>query len=164
MCGVYGDGWCRIEHLNDPQAPPATRLVPAASAIVADAAGRILLQRRTDNALWSIPGGAMEVGESIAQTAVREVKEETGLEVAPERLVGIYSNPRHVVEYADGEVRQQFSICFACRLLGGQLATSDESSEVGFFTPAEVEAMPVHESIRLRIRHYLERRPEPVIA
>jgi ADP-ribose pyrophosphatase YjhB (NUDIX family) len=131
---------------------------------VADDDGRILLQRRTDNALWSIPGGAMEVGESIAQTAVREVKEETGLEVAPERLVGIYSNPRHVVEYADGEVRQQFSICFACRLVGGQLATSDESSEVGFFTPAEVEAMPVHESIRLRIRHYLERRPEPVIA
>jgi hypothetical protein len=44
------------------------------------------------------------------------------------------------------------------------VAVSDESSEVGFFTPAEVEAMPVHESIRLRIRHYLEHRPEPVIA
>jgi ADP-ribose pyrophosphatase YjhB (NUDIX family) len=154
----------RIEHFNDPQAPPANSLVPAASAIVVDDAGRILLQRRTDNALWSIPGGAMEVGESIAETVVREVKEETGLDVAPERLVGIYSNPRHVVEYADGEVRQQFSVCFACRLVGGQPATSHESSEVGFFTPAEVEAMPVHESIRLRIRHYLERRPEPVIA
>jgi ADP-ribose pyrophosphatase YjhB (NUDIX family) len=126
MCGVYGDGWCRIEHLNDPQAPPATRLVPAASAIVADAAGRILLQRRTDNALWSIPGGAMEVGESIAQTAVREVKEETGLEVAPERLVGIYSNPRHVVEYADGEVRQQFSTALpaGCSAASWRLATS----------------------------------------
>jgi ADP-ribose pyrophosphatase YjhB (NUDIX family) len=154
----------RIEHLNDPQAPSANSLVPAASAIVVDDAGRILLHRRTDNALWSIPGGAMEVGESIAQTVVREVKEETGLDVAPERLVGVYSNPRHVVEYADGEVRQQFSVCFACRLVGGQVATGDESSEVGFFTPAQIQAMPVHESIRLRIRHYLERRPEPVIA
>jgi ADP-ribose pyrophosphatase YjhB (NUDIX family) len=154
----------RIEHFNDPQAPPANSLVPAASAIVVNDAGRILLQRRTDNALWSIPGGAMEVGESIAETVVREVKEETGLEVEPERLVGIYSNPKHVVEYADGEIRQQFSICFACRLVGGQLATSDESSEVGFFAPAEVEAMPVHPSIRLRIRHYLERRHDPVIA
>jgi ADP-ribose pyrophosphatase YjhB (NUDIX family) len=154
----------RIEHLNDPQAPSANSLVPAASAIVVDDAGRILLHRRTDNALWSIPGGAMEVGESIAETVVREVKEETGIDVEPERLVGIYSNPRHVVEYADGEVRQQFSVCFACRLVGGQVALSDESSEVGFFTPAQVEAMPVHESIRLRIRHYLERRPEPVIA
>jgi ADP-ribose pyrophosphatase YjhB (NUDIX family) len=154
----------RIEHFNDPAAPAANRLVPAASAIVVDDAGRILLHRRTDNALWSIPGGAMEVGESIAETVVREVKEETGLDVAPERLVGIYSNPRHVIEYADGEVRQQFSVCFACRLVGGHPALSDESSEVGFFTPAQIQAMPVHESIHLRIRHYLEHRPEPVIA
>jgi ADP-ribose pyrophosphatase YjhB (NUDIX family) len=154
----------RIEHFNNPEAPAANSLVPAASAVVVDDAGRILLHRRTDNALWSIPGGAMEVGESIAETVVREVKEETGLDVEPERVVGIYSNPRHVVEYADGEVRQQFSVCFACRLVGGQVATGDESSEVGFFTPAEVEAMPVHDSIRLRIGHYLERRPEPVIA
>jgi ADP-ribose pyrophosphatase YjhB (NUDIX family) len=154
----------RIEHFNDPAAPAANSLVPAASAVVVDDAGRILLHRRTDNALWSIPGGAMELGESIAETVVREVKEETGLDVAPQRVVGIYSNPRHVVEYADGEVRQQFSICFACRLVGGQVALSDESSEVGFFTPAEIEAMPMHESIRLRVRHYLEHRPEPVIA
>jgi ADP-ribose pyrophosphatase YjhB (NUDIX family) len=106
----------------------------------------------------------MEVGERIADTVVREVREESGLEVVPEAIVGIYSNPRHVIEYADGEVRQQFSICFACRRVGGELATSDESTEVGFFTPAEIEAMPMHESIRLRIRHYLEHRPQPVIA
>jgi ADP-ribose pyrophosphatase YjhB (NUDIX family) len=154
----------RIEHFNDPDAPPANSLIPAASAIVVDEAARILLIRRSDNALWSIPGGAMEVGERIADTAVREVREETGLEVVPEAIVGIYSNPRHVVEYADGEVRQQFSICFACRRVGGELAISDESSEVGFFTPAEIQAMPMHESIRLRIRHYLEHRPQPVIA
>jgi ADP-ribose pyrophosphatase YjhB (NUDIX family) len=154
----------RIEHFNDPDAPPANSLIPAASAIVVDEAGRILLIRRSDNALWSIPGGAMEVGERIADTAVREVKEETGLQVVPEALVGIYSNPGHVVEYADGEVRQQFSICFACRLVGGELATSDESTEVGFFAPAEIEGMRMHESIRLRIRNYLEHRPQPVIA
>jgi hypothetical protein len=56
------------------------------------------------------------------------------------------------------------SICFACRVVGGELVTSDESLEVGFFTPAEIAAMPMHESIRLRIRHYLEHRPQPVIA
>jgi ADP-ribose pyrophosphatase YjhB (NUDIX family) len=154
----------RIEHLDDPDAPPANSLIPAASAIVVDEASRILLIRRSDNALWSIPGGAMDVGERIADTAVREVREETGLQVVPETIVGIYPNPRHVIEYADGEVRQQFSICFACRLVGGELATSDESTEVGFFTPAQIETMPMHESIRLRIRHYLEHRPQPVIA
>jgi ADP-ribose pyrophosphatase YjhB (NUDIX family) len=160
---VEDGGVKRIDHLNDPDAPAANRIVPGASAVVLDEAGRILLHRRDDNELWSIPGGGMEVGERIADTVVREVREETGLEVEPEAIVGIYSNPQHVVEYGDGEVRQQFSVCFACRLVGGELATSDESLEVGFFTPAEIEAMPVHESIRLRIRHYLEHRPQPVI-
>ena len=154
----------RVDHFNDPDAPPANSLVPAASAVVVDQAGRILLHRRNDNDLWSIPGGAMEVGERIADTAAREVKEETGLEVQPETLVGIYTDPRHVVEYGDGEVRQQFSVCFACRVVGGDLAVSDESLEVGFFGPAEIETMPMHESIRLRIRHYLEHRSQPVIA
>jgi ADP-ribose pyrophosphatase YjhB (NUDIX family) len=154
----------RVEHFNDPNAPAANSLIPAASAIVIDQDGRILLHRRDDNELWSIPGGAMEVGERIADTAVREVEEETGLEVKPERVVGIYSNPQHVVEYADGEVRQQFSVCFACRVVGGDLAVSDESLEVGFFTPEQLEGMPMHESIRLRIRHYLEHRSQPVIA
>jgi ADP-ribose pyrophosphatase YjhB (NUDIX family) len=161
---VEDGGVKRIDHLNDPDAPAANRIVPGASAVVLDEAGRILLHRRDDNELWSIPGGGMEVGERIADTVVREVREETGLEVEPEAIVGIYSNPQHVVEYGDGEIRQQFSVCFACRLVGGELATSDESLEVGFFTPAEIEAMPVHESIRLRIRHYLEHRPQPVIA
>jgi ADP-ribose pyrophosphatase YjhB (NUDIX family) len=155
----------RIDHYNDPDAPRATRIVPAASAIVTDEQGRILLHRRTDNQLWSIPGGGMEPGETITQTAVREVEEETGLKVETDRLIGIYSNPRHVVEYTDGEVRQQFSICFACNLIGGQLLDrADESLEVGFHTPQEIEGMPMHPSIRLRIRHYLENRDQPVIA
>jgi ADP-ribose pyrophosphatase YjhB (NUDIX family) len=155
----------RIDHYNDPDAPPANSLVPAASAVVVDDQGRILLHRRSDTHLWSIPGGRMEVGESITQTVIREVEEETGLKVVPERLVGIYSNPNHVVEYGDGEIRQQFSICFACRPVGGHLATTtDESLEVAFFAPEQIEALPMHPSIRLRITHYLEYRDHPVIA
>jgi ADP-ribose pyrophosphatase YjhB (NUDIX family) len=145
----------RVEHLDDPDAPPANNLVPAASAVVVDDHGRILLHRRTDNGLWSIPGGAMEPGESIADTVVREVREETGFDVVPERIVGVYSNPRHVVTYPDGEVRQQFSVCFACRLAGGVAATGEESAEVGFFAPDQIDGLGVHESIRLRIRDYL---------
>jgi ADP-ribose pyrophosphatase YjhB (NUDIX family) len=155
----------RIDHYNDPDAPRANSIVPAASAVVVDQHGRVLLHRRTDNELWSIPGGGMEIGETIAETVVREVEEETGLKVKPERLVGIYTNPRHVTAYDDGEVRQQFSICFACHIVGGQLLDrADESLEVGFFSPEQIEAMPMHRSIRLRIAHYLEKRPEPVIA
>ncbi len=153
----------RIDYLNDPHAPRANSLVPAASAIVKNSEEKILLHRRSDNALWGLPGGAMEVGESIGETVVREVKEETGLDVVPEYIVGIYSNPKHVIAFSDGEVRQEFSICFACRIVGGRLRVSEESFEVSFFTPAEVEQLPMHESNRLRLRHYLEHRAQPYI-
>ncbi len=154
----------RVDHLNDPNAPRANSLIPAASAVVTNNEGKILLQRRSDNFLWALPGGAMEIGESIAETIVREVKEEAGLDVAIEDVVGIYSNPKHVIVFSDGEVRQEFSICFACKIVGGELCVSEESSEVTFFTPQEIERLPMHESIRLRIRHYLEHGKWPVIA
>lgn len=153
----------RIDHFNDPDAPQPNRLVPAASAVVIDEDDRLLLAKRTDNDLWTIPGGTMKPGETIAETAVREVKEETGLDVEVVSLVGIYSNPQHVVEYSDGEVRQQFSVCFACRYVAGELATSDETSEVGYFSQDDLEGMDIHPSIRLRIQHFLEQRSEPYL-
>jgi ADP-ribose pyrophosphatase YjhB (NUDIX family) len=112
----------------------------------------------------SIPGGTMEPSESIADTIVREVREETGIEARIEKLLGVYSNPRHVSVYDDGEVRQQFSVCFLCRAAGGGIRTSEESSEVRFIELAETERLEIHPSIRLRIQHYAENRPEPVIA
>ena len=154
----------RVDYYHDANAPKANSLVPGASAIITDDQGRILLQRRSDNARWALPGGVMDIGESIGQAIVREVREETGLEVKPEDIVGVYSDPGHVFAYDDGEVRQQFSVCFVCRTVGGQLQVSKESSEVAFFSPEEIEGLDMHESIRLRIQHYLERRPRPVIA
>lgn len=106
----------------------------------------------------------MELGESIAHTALREVREETGVDAEIDRLVGIYSDPRYVVAFQDGEVRQQFSICFACRAVGGQEKTTNESLDVGFFDPAEIAEMAMSEAIRLRLTHYLEGRDQPVIA
>jgi ADP-ribose pyrophosphatase YjhB (NUDIX family) len=151
----------RTDYYNDKNAPKATSIKPATSAIVTNVEGEILLHHRTDNNLWGLPGGTMDAGESIAQCVVREVKEETGLDVEPEYLLGIYSNPNHVVSYSDGEVRQQFSICFYCRLLGGEIKVSDESHEVGFFSLTEIDKLNMHPSIRLRIQHYLEHREQP---
>ncbi len=153
----------RIDYLNDPNAPKINRLVPSASAIVLNPEGKILLQLRSDTHVWALPGGAMEIGETIGQTAVRETKEETGLDVEPEDIVGIYTNPNHVVAFSNGEVRQQFSVCFACRLVGGEIAVSEESTEVAFFSPEEIEHLNMHPSIRLRIQHFLERRNRPFI-
>ncbi len=153
----------RTEYHNDPNAPKPNSLVVAVSAVVTNDAGEILLHRRSDNELWSVPGGAMELGESIAEAVTREVKEETGFDVEPERLVGVYSDPGHIVAYSDGEVRQQFSICFACRVVGGDFAESDESLDVRFFAPADVSQLPMSESVRLRVDHFLEGHSQPVI-
>lgn len=153
----------RRDYLDDPNAPKANRVVPAASAIVLDDAGRILLHKRTDSGYWSIPGGSMGPGETIAETAVREIREETGIEAQVDLLLCVYSNPRHVITYDNGEVRQQFSVCFLCHAVGGELTTSDESSETRFFDVAEIPKLDMHPSIRLRIDDYAAHRDQPVI-
>ncbi|MEV4434624.1 NUDIX domain-containing protein [Streptomyces sp. NPDC049555] len=141
----------RRDYEDDPDAPAANSLVPAASAVVVDDSGRILLQRRRDNGMWALPGGAMHIGESLPDCAVRETKEETGIDVEIVGLVGTYSNPRHVFAYDDGEVRQEFSVCFLARPLTGQLAVSEESTDVRWFAPAEVDALPMVAGIRRRV-------------
>ncbi len=153
----------RLDYFNDSNAPEPNSIVPSASAVVTNDEGKILLHRRSDNDLWALPGGAMDIGESIGETVVREVKEETGLDVKPEYIIGVYTNPKHVIAFSDGEVRQQFSICFYCTIVGGEIRASEESYEVAFFSPQEIKHLNMHSSIRLRIEHYLEHRPQPVI-
>jgi ADP-ribose pyrophosphatase YjhB (NUDIX family) len=153
----------RTDYYNDPNAPRANRIVPAATAVITNSEGKFLLQQRKDNSLWALPGGKMEIGESITEAIVREIKEETGLDVVPEYVIGIYSDPKHVVAFSNGEVRQPFSICFACRIIGGVLHVSEESFAVGFFSLQEIERMDMHRSSLLRIKHYLEHRLQPVI-
>ncbi|MER5809175.1 NUDIX domain-containing protein [Streptomyces sp. NPDC002033] len=144
----------RRDYEDDPGAPEANSLVPAASAVVVDAEGRILLQRRTDNGMWALPGGKMELGESIGDCAVRETLEETGIIVEITGIVGTYTNPGHVFAYDDGEVRQEFSICLLARPTGGTLRASDESSEVAWFTPEATDGLPMVPSIRKRINDW----------
>ncbi|MGH2639149.1 MAG: NUDIX domain-containing protein [Rhabdochlamydiaceae bacterium] len=153
----------RIDYLNDPDAPKINRIVPSASTIAMNQERKILLQQRSDTNVWALPGGAMEIGETIGQTAIRETKEETGLDVELDSIVGIYTNPHHVVAFSNGEVRQQFSVCFACHIIGGSLQVSDESVAVGFFSPQEIEQLEMHPSIRLRIQHFLEHQERPFI-
>ena len=153
----------RIDYIDDPNAPKANSVVPSVVAAVFDNEGRVLLIHKTDNDLWALPGGGHEVGESIADTVVREVKEETGYAVEVTRLVGTYTNPGHVMAYDDGEVRQQFSIAFRARLVDGEARTSSESKRVEWVVPDEVDRLPMHPSMRMRLKHALEDRPEPYI-
>lgn len=153
----------RRDFFEDPNAPAPNSVVPSVVAFVRDDQGRILMIHRTDNDLWALPGGGHDVGESISQTVVREVAEETGIMVEVERITGIYTNPRHVIAYDDGEVRQQFSICFTARMVGGEPRTSSESREVRWVAPADLDSLNIHPSMRLRIEHALADRSEPYI-
>lgn len=153
----------RTEYYDDPDAPEPNSMVVAASAVVTDDRGRILLQRRRDNDLWALPGGGMDLGESLPGAAVREVREETGLDVEITGLVGTYTDPRHIIEYSDGEVRRQFNVCFTARTVGGGLAISDESTELRFVGPAEIGSLPMHHTQRLRVEHFLESRSTPYL-
>ncbi|PWU43192.1 NUDIX hydrolase [Micromonospora globispora] len=153
----------RIEHYHDPDAPKANSIVVAVSVFVRNAHDQVLLIHRTDNGLWSLPGGGQEIGETVAQTAVRETREETGIDVDVVGLVGVYSDPGHVIEYSNGEVRQQFSLCFRARPLRGQLTPSDESGDVRWVGRGGLENLSIHPSTRLRIKHGYEERREPYI-
>lgn len=153
----------RIDYYEDPDAPRPNSVVPSTTSVVLDEQGRIVLVHRKDNGLWALPGGGMELGESIEDCAVREVKEETGLDVEIVGLVGVYTSPHHVMKYDDGEVRQQFSLCYTTRLLGGELAFDSESTDIAWVEPDAVAALRMHPSMKLRIDHYLENRDRPYL-
>jgi ADP-ribose pyrophosphatase YjhB (NUDIX family) len=136
---------------------------PGVSAIILTGEG-VLLQRRSDNGLWGLPGGGVEPGESVSEAVVREVREETGLEVRPIRLVGVYSSPTHhqIVTYPDGNVIHYVSSSFECRIVGGTLACGTESLELGWFDPEHPPDgfMMMH---RVRVQDALARRTEAFV-
>ncbi|MET9260832.1 NUDIX domain-containing protein [Amycolatopsis sp. NPDC004079] len=143
----------RVDYYNDPNAPKANSIAVAVSAFIQDDKGRILMIRRTDNDLYAIPGGQLELGETLAHAAVREVREETGIQCEVTAVIGLYSNPDHVIAYSDGEIRQEFSICFRANPTGGKLRTSSESKEALWTRVDLLDTLHIHPSTRLRITH-----------
>jgi ADP-ribose pyrophosphatase YjhB (NUDIX family) len=100
------------EFYQDPWAPRAHDLLPAAFAAVRNAAGQVLLVRRIDDGNWELPGGRVEVGETARQAVVREVAEESGISIELTALSGVYSDPSHVLVDPDGSIHQQLALCF----------------------------------------------------
>lgn len=141
------------DYYDDPNAPAANSLAVAVAAVVRNDAGAVLLIERSDNGLWALPGGGQELGESATDAVRREVAEETGIDVEVTGLSGIYSDPRHVIAYDDGEVRQEFSLCFIAQPIGGDLRSSNESRRVRWVDPSSLDDLNIHRSMRLRIDH-----------
>ncbi|MGN9788824.1 NUDIX hydrolase [Nonomuraea sp. ZG12] len=146
----------RIDFYDDPDAPEPNSLIPSVNVIVTNEAGDLLMIRRTDNDNWAVPGGAIDLGESISQAAVRETLEETGITCEITGLTGTYSDPRHVILYtSNGEARQEFSIVLTARPVSGEPTPSDESREVRWVPRDQVSGLQMDRSMRMRIEHYL---------
>jgi ADP-ribose pyrophosphatase YjhB (NUDIX family) len=145
----------RRDYWDDPKAPKPTSRKASASVLVQDDSGSVLLLQRTDNGLWTIPTGAVKKNETVAQAAIRECKEETGLDIELLGLVGVFSDPRHIIAYKK-EVRQPINICFRARVIGGKLTTTKEASAVEWVTDAD--SYEIHPAIRQRISQGLTSR------
>jgi len=141
----------RIDYFDDPEAPRANSVKPSAAAFVVKH-GTVLMTCRSDNGNWTMPGGAHDPGESLTQTAVRETLEETGITVRPSGVVGIFTDPRHVIHYtSNDEVRQEFTVVYRADYVGGEATTSSETTQVEWFPLEQIADLQMDRSQRLRI-------------
>ncbi|UBF27043.1 NUDIX domain-containing protein [Kovacikia minuta CCNUW1] len=114
------------------------------SAAIFDATGqKLLLTRRSDNGRWCMPGGRVDPGETVSEACIREVLEETGLHAHIIRLIGVYSSPNYLLEYADGERCHIVALSFEVEVVGGTLVTTNETTEHGYFSQSEIAGMDV---------------------
>jgi ADP-ribose pyrophosphatase YjhB (NUDIX family) len=130
---------------------------PGANTVLFNEANQVLLHRRADNGAWALPGGRMEIGESIEQCAVREMFEETGVRVRIKRLVGVYSDPKNycILRYPNGYAVHYLIVVFEVEQIGGELVISEESTELRYF---DVDALPddMMPSSRMRVMDTLQ--------
>lgn len=134
------------------------------SAVIFDAAReKVLLTRRADNGRWCVPGGGLEAGESVEEACIREVWEETGLRARVTRLIGVYSDPDQLVIYADGNKAFFVVLSFEVEVIGGELGLSDETTEYGYFSLAEMDSMPMHGRHQQRVMDALLGQAEALI-
>ncbi len=114
-------------------------VLPSACGVIFDTDGRVLLVRHTNGGIWSVPGGCVDPCEHPADAAVREVWEETGLQVEAVRLLGIFGGPECVVHYPNGDRTSYVVSAFECEIRGGLLqANSDETDGAAFVGPDEL--------------------------
>ena len=134
------------------------------SAIIFDETKqKVLLTQRADNGQWCLPSGGVDAGERVEETCIREVYEETGLNVRVTRLVGVYSDPNRLVEYPDGGKAHVVAISFEAEIIDGKLGLSDETTDFGYFTVTEMDKLEMLLNHKERILDALENLNVPVI-
>lgn len=117
-------------------------LLAAAGVVVRDDSGRWLLQRRADDGLWGLIGGAVEPGESFEDAARRELREESDLRVESLRLLDVYSGPEFRLTYPNGDQAYVVGVTFeAVNVEGSPVADGVEGLELGWFHPERLPAL-----------------------
>jgi 8-oxo-dGTP pyrophosphatase MutT (NUDIX family) len=135
-------------------------ILVAAGILICNTAGDLLLQRRTDDQLWGIPGGSMELGESTEETARREAWEETGLIIDGLRLFGVFSGPEMCHVYPNGDQVAIVSVVYLATVASGQVPTpGDESLELRYFVREALSTLPLSAPNRPIIQRFLESDP-----
>ncbi|MEN8173474.1 MAG: NUDIX domain-containing protein [Chloroflexota bacterium] len=132
---------------------------PGASAITVRDDGRVLMIRRTDNGQWTFPAGFTDIGENVAHTAVRETLEETGIIALPERILGVFTDPRPWT-YPNGDQIQFVTVMVRMHPAGGKLhADGVETKDAAWMTPAEIlalENLPIFKQIHRTVLAHLD--------
>jgi 8-oxo-dGTP diphosphatase len=146
----------RRDYFYDPNAPKPNSIHPAAAVALFDSGGNILLVRRKDNDKWTMPGGTLDFGESLTDCAIREVREETGLQIRITGLIGTYTDPHILIAYTDGEVRQEFTLVYAAEIESGNLTIDDESKEAAWVPLSSALELQLADSQRRRLTDVLE--------
>lgn len=113
---------------------------------------KVLLTKRADNGLWCLPSGGVEPGESVEETIIREVQEETGLTVSVLRLVGVYSDPDFLVVYPEKTPAQIIALSFEVQITAGEPGLSDETSDWGYFSLEDIDRLDMLLNHRQRIQ------------
>ena len=127
------------------------------SAAIFNCEGKVLLTCRLDNGQWCLPSGGLEPSESPSEACIREVLEETGLQVRVKRLVGVYSDPNQLVIYADGTKVQIVALHFEVETIDGVPGISDETSDFGYFSLEEMAGMEMLGHHKQRVEDTLKR-------
>lgn len=146
----------RTDYYYRDDAPAANSIRPAAAVAILNSKRELLMLHRKDNKKWTMPGGTLEFGESMTECALREVKEESGIDVKIKDIIGTYTDPNIKVAYSDGEIRQEFTIVYYGEASNHEVVLDDESSQFQWVSLDDILALPLADSQRRRILDVLD--------